>query len=330
MTATATRATLEIRDLKVRYGEVEAVRGAELSVNRGEIVAVIGESGSGKSSLALSAARLLPPGTAVEGEILLDGTDCLELTGPELAALRGDRIGYVPQDAMAALNPVMTIGRQVAEVFLLHRDLDRREATRLATEALDRVKIREPGKVMNLYPHQLSGGMRQRVLIAIAMALEPALLIADEPTTALDASVQAEIVSLIRELCRSAETAVLWVTHDMGVVAEIADSISVMYAGRIVESGPARDLFDDPRHPYTAALISTLADMNHGGHGQPLFEIPGQPAAANSPVPGCRFHPRCPNAGEICTSDDPAMSREGARAWACHFPCGPSGNGAAR
>jgi oligopeptide transport system ATP-binding protein len=235
-------------------------------------------------------------------------------------------LGYIAQDAMAALNPVMPVGRQVGELFLAHRGLSRRAAAAEAVEALARMRIPRPGAVARLFPHQLSGGMRQRVMIAMAVALSPPLLIADEPTTALDVSTQAEILSLVGELRAESNSGILWITHDMGVVAELADWVAVMYAGRIVEQGPVTDIFDHPAHPYTDGLLRTRRDLRTGVAGTPLFQVAGSPPALGTPLPGCAFQPRCPRASDVCQTQAPALAPvQGPQLAACHHPAaGPA------
>ena len=253
-------ALLDVTGLDVRYGSFAAVTDASLAIAQGTTLALVGESGSGKSSLALAVGRLLPPGgTIAGGSALVDGVDVVQLTGAELRRARGRLVGYLAQDSMAALNPVLRAGKQVAEVFEARDGVSRREASREAVEMLTQVGIQRPAAVARMYPHELSGGMRQRVMIAMALALRPQLLIADEPTTALDVTVQAEILALARELQDEHGVTFLWITHDMGVVAEIADAVAVMYGGRIVEQGAVGDVFENPAHPYTQALLASAS-----------------------------------------------------------------------
>jgi oligopeptide/dipeptide ABC transporter ATP-binding protein len=314
-------AALDARELRVGYGAGPAVRDASLRVEPGQVVALIGETGSGKSSLALAAARLLPASAEVSGGISIAGQDVTALGAAEFRRRRAALIGYIAQDAMAALNPVMPVGRQVGELFRAHRGLGRGAAAQQATEALARMRIPRPGDVARLFPHQLSGGMRQRVMIAMAMALSPPLLIADEPTTALDVSTQAEILSLVGELRTGSESGILWITHDMGVVAELADWVAVMYAGRIVEQGPVTAIFDGPAHPYTEGLLRTRADLRTGAAGTPLFQVAGSPPAPGTEPAGCAFAPRCPRSSAVCTTTAPELAPAGeARQAACHHP----------
>jgi oligopeptide/dipeptide ABC transporter ATP-binding protein len=315
-----TGAVLEVRNLDVSYNHHRAVHGASLDLEPGRVLALIGESGSGKTSLVLSIARLLPPSATVSGRIRLQGSDLLSMTREDFRRIRGSRIGFVPQDAMAALNPVMPVGRQVAEVFQTHERISRPKGHRRAVDALDRVQIAEPEAVAHLYPHQLSGGMRQRVMFAMAIALVPPVILADEPTTALDVSTQAEVVTLATHLCRELGSAMLWITHDMGVVAEVADAVAVMYAGRIVEYGAAEAIFDAPRHPYTHALLATLHDLRQGDRQRPLFQISGQPPSSRADIPGCPFHPRCPRVRDVCREVDPVLEPFGGTIAACHNP----------
>jgi peptide/nickel transport system ATP-binding protein len=325
-------AALEIDGLDVRYGAAHAVRGATLSVPAGQVVALIGETGSGKSSLALAAVRLLPRSASVTGRVSIAGTQVSSLGGAEFRAVRAGLVGCIAQDAMAALNPVMPVGRQVGEIFGKHRGLDRRAAGAAAVEALGSVQIAQPASVARLYPHQLSGGMRQRVMIAMAMALQPPLIVADEPTTALDVSTQAEILALIGALREQVSCGFLWITHDMGVVAELADSAAVMYAGRIVEHGPVREIFDAPAHPYTQGLLETRRDLRAGSAGAPLFQIPGSPPAPGEVGEGCPFAPRCPRVSQVCRSVNPELSGgstgrsdlAGGHQVACHHPAAAS------
>ena len=321
---------LEVTGLDVRYGPVHAVRDASLTVQAGQVVALIGETGSGKSSLALAAARLLPPAAAVTGRVAIAGTVVSELGGSEFRRTRARLVGCIAQDAMAALNPVVPVGRQVGELFAVHRGASRAEAAQAAVAALAAVEITSPAAVARLYPHQLSGGMRQRVMIAMAVALAPPLIVADEPTTALDVSTQAEILALIGDLRTRMRAGFLWITHDMGVVAELADWAAVMYAGRIVEQGPVQEIFDAPAHPYTEGLLATRRDLRSGPAGTPLFQIPGSPAAPGEVGAGCAFAPRCARASPVCASDDPALDPlgggpDGLHLAACHHPAASPG-----
>ena len=310
---------LVLDGIDVRYDGFAAVRGASISVSGGRTLALVGESGSGKSSLALAAARLLPPGTDVSGSIRVGDRELSELRGEDLRAARGRIVGYLAQDAMAALNPVMRVGRQVAEVFVRHENASSKQAAAKAVDLLRRVGIQGPEIVARKYPHELSGGMRQRVMIAIALALAPDVLIADEPTTALDVTVQAEILALVRELQTERELVVVWITHDMGVVAEIADEVAVMYGGRIVEHAPVAEVFARPLHPYTAALIGSAREEPGTPPKSQFVTIAGQPPIGDVP-PGCPFHPRCPIAVPRCSTDSPAIRELGVgHTVACHL-----------
>lgn len=311
---------LSIRDLEVSYGNVVAVRRASLAVDAGEVLALTGETGSGKTSVAHSVVGLLPASARTAGSITVAGQPILGLRRRELRQTRGSVMSFIPQDAMAALNPVLTVRRQVAEIFEAHRGSSRATARAAAVQALERVRLQNPEAVSRLYPHQLSGGMRQRVMIAMALALEPALIVADEPTTALDVSTQAEILALIRELRTELGAAILWITHDMGVVAELADTVAVMYAGQIVEIDSSRRLLAEPRHPYTSALLRTRDDLLSGHPGDPLYQIRGTPPSPQAGLTGCWFHPRCEFADQICREADPGLAASQGAAVACHHP----------
>lgn len=311
---------LSIRDLQVSYRNVVAVRRASLAVDAGEVLALTGETGSGKTSVAHSVVGLLPASARTAGSITVAGQPILGLRRRELRQTRGSVMSFIPQDAMAALNPVLTVRRQVAEIFEAHRGSSRTTARTAAVQALERVRLQNPEAVSRLYPHQLSGGMRQRVMIAMALALEPALIVADEPTTALDVSTQAEILALIRELRTELGAAILWITHDMGVVAELADTVAVMYAGQIVEIDSSRRLLAEPRHPYTSALLRTRDDLLSGHPGDPLYQIRGTPPSPQAGLTGCWFHPRCEFADQICREADPGLAASQGAAVACHHP----------
>jgi oligopeptide/dipeptide ABC transporter ATP-binding protein len=312
---------LEIRDLETRFiteaGILRAVDGVSFSLSRGEILGLVGESGCGKSMTALSIMRLVPPpGTIVSGQILLEGRDLLTMSPEQIRLLRGERISMVFQEPMSALNPVFTVGDQVAEILKVHRGIAGGTAMDKAISLLERVGIPDPGKRIKEYPHQMSGGMQQRALIAMAVACEPDVLIADEPTTALDVTVQAQILRLMEELILESNSGALLITHDLGVVAEITDRVCVMYAGAIVEMSSVEDLFEDPQHPYTIGLIESLPTP-----GRREFKaIPGAvPDLVNLPK-GCRFHPRCPRAQQICLEKEPDLDGSGIRGVRCYFP----------
>ena len=299
---------LRVEDLtttfKIPRGVVRAVDHVSFELRRGETLGIVGESGSGKSMTALSILRLVqPPGEIGGGPISFNGrSDLLELSERDMRRIRGAEIGFIFQEPMTALNPVYTIGDQIAEALRVHGRGTRAEARTKSVELLEAVKIPEPERRLRDYPHQLSGGMRQRVLIAIALACQPQLLIADEPTTALDVTIQAEILDLLHEMKERFHLALLLITHDLGVVAGHADRVAVMYAGKLVEQGPMRQIFESPKHPYTQGLLDSIPG---GAPGQRLRAIDGAvPNLANLP-PGCAFEPRCPKRFELCTSAPP-------------------------
>lgn len=302
---------LQIKDLRVHFhlpaGCLQAVGGVDLKLAPGETLGLVGESGCGKTVTALSILRLIqcPPGE-VSGEILFAGKNLLNLPEAQLRDIRGDRIAMVFQEPMTALNPVFTIGEQVAEVLRQHRGLSRREALRKAAQALGRVGLPDPSRRLNHYPHQLSGGLRQRVLIAMALALNPELLIADEPTTALDVTIQAQILALLKSLKDQLGLAVLFITHNLGIVAQTADRVAVMYAGLLVEEAPTRKLFQNPSHPYTRGLLDSVPKLDfHHPPGATLPAIAGQVPNLYEPPAGCLFQERCPQAMPRCTEPPP-------------------------
>jgi len=289
-----------------RRGVIHAVDAISFEVGRGEIVALVGESGCGKSATAYSILRLIAePGRISGGEIRFEGVDLLTLDDAAIRDIRGNRIAMVFQEPMSSLNPVQRIGDQVAESLIQHRLADRAGAWAAAGELLRRVNIPDPQARLRDYPHQFSGGMRQRVMIAIAMACSPRLIIADEPTTALDVTVQAQILDLLRAAVQADDTGLLLITHNLAVVARYADRVNVMYGGRIVESAPADDLFADPRHPYTVGLLNSVPTLEQSD-GQALVPIQGQPFDPLRRPTGCSFHPRCPKATERCRTQAPA------------------------
>jgi oligopeptide/dipeptide ABC transporter ATP-binding protein len=311
------RPVLEIQDLKTQFftpgGIVRAVDGVSWSVRRGETLGVVGESGCGKSVTALSVLRLVadPPGRIVGGGIRFDGTNLLDLTETQMEDIRGNDVSMIFQEPMTSLNPLLTVGRQIGEAIALHRGLSRRDAGDEAVEMLRRVHIPEPERRAHAYPHQLSGGMRQRVMIAMAVSCDPKVLIADEPTTALDVTIQAQILDLMRELQDRLGTAIVLITHDMGIVAENADRVVVMYAGRKVEEASARELFECPGHPYTKGLLGSIPNLEaaaHAGGRRPrLNEIRGMvPSLADLPE-GCSFAPRCALATAECRAAYPPL-----------------------
>jgi peptide/nickel transport system ATP-binding protein len=301
---------LTVRDLSVSFetrdGSVRAVNDVTFSLEAGRVLALLGESGSGKS-VTLRAILGLHQGanSRVSGEVLVKGRDVNRLDERAREELRGGVVSLVFQEPMTALDPVYTIGAQIAETLVQHRDLDRAAARRRARELLDLVQVPSPERCLASYPHEISGGMRQRAMIAIALACEPELLLADEPTTALDVTVQAQILWLLRDLQKRLDLAVIFVTHDLGVAAEIADDAAVMYAGRIVEQAPIRELFRRPAHPYTAGLMQ--ATVRRGQKGRPLVPIAGVPPNLAALPPGCAFAPRCPGVLAICTTTTPSF-----------------------
>ena len=302
---------LEVKNLQTHFptrnGLVRAVDGVSCYLDAGELLGVVGESGCGKSITALSIMRLIaPPGKIVGGEITFDGKDLLHLSEAQMRAIRGDDIAMIFQDPMTSLNPVFTVGEQIAEALRLHRRLSRKAARAAAIEAMREVSIPDPARRADDYPHQLSGGMRQRVMIAMALACDPKLLIADEPTTALDVTIQAQILELLEELRRHRELAVLLITHDLGVVAEVADRVAVMYTGRVVEESSVAELFARPKHPYTEGLLRSVPKLTitEVGKAERLETIEGVvPSPTNLP-PGCHFAPRCPYRMPRCTEEE--------------------------
>lgn len=313
---------LTVRGLSVDFGtgddRLRAVREVDLSLQRGELLALLGESGSGKSVTARAIMGLTDPGATVRAtEMRLGDTDLLTATARSRRALRGRRMALVLQDALSALNPVLSIGDQIGELFRVHEGSSRRLARRRAVEMLALVGISDPARRVEQHPHQFSGGMRQRILIAMAIALEPELLIADEPTTALDVTVQAQILELLDRLRQQLGMGVLLITHDLGVVSEVADRLAVMYAGRIVETGTAATVLDGARHPYTAALLRSVPQVED--HGRDLLTIPGSPPSPAQVPAGCSFHPRCVMAIDRCRTDRPLLRVvESGRTSACH------------
>src|SRR5438105_7054447 len=302
---------LEVNNLQTHFptraGLVRAVDGVSFYVDRGELLGVVGESGCGKSITALSVMRLISaPGRIVGGEIIFDGKNLLALSDERMRAIRGDDIAMIFQDPMTSLNPVYTVGEQIAEALRLHRKLSRKQAREATIEAMKEVSIPDPVRRVDDYPHQLSGGMRQRVMIAMALACDPKLLIADEPTTALDVTIQAQILELLNELRRTRELGVLLITHDLGVVAEVADRVAVMYTGRIVEESPVEELFARPKHPYTEGLLRSVPKLTEAEVKkiERLQTIEGTvPKPTNLPA-GCHFAPRCPHRMPRCTEGD--------------------------
>ena len=308
--------TLVVEDLVTWYlterGPIHAVDGVSLAVQRGETLALVGESGCGKSATALSIMRLIPspPGLIMSGRVLLEGRNLLELPEPDMCKVRGGDVSMIFQEPMTSLNPVYTVGFQVAEAILVHHKVSEREADKRAVELLDRVGIASPARRAKDFPHQMSGGMRQRVMIAMALAANPKVLIADEPTTALDVTIQSQILDLIRQLQQELNMGVLLITHDFGIVAEVADRVAVMYAGQIVEEGSTGALLECPTHPYTRGLISSVPKMDDPT-GTMLYSIEGASPNLLDPPTGCRFAPRCGEARPECRECQPELESTG-------------------
>ncbi|HEY4163943.1 MAG TPA: oligopeptide/dipeptide ABC transporter ATP-binding protein [Dongiaceae bacterium] len=313
---------LTVSDLTVQFklphGWVTAVDRVSFDLRQGEVVGIVGESGSGKSQILLSLMGLLASNGKSSGSAVFDGKEILNRSGPELDKIRGSAMSMIFQDPMTSLNPYMRVSDQLTEVLTAHQGKSKSEAFEIAVQMLDRVRIPEARRRIRFYPHEFSGGMRQRVMIAMALLCKPTLLFADEPTTALDVTVQAQILELIAELARDLRTAVAIVTHDLGVIARLCDRVIVLYGGRIMEQGTIDDIFYDPRHPYTKGLLASTPRLDEKVHGA-LKTIPGQPRAAMGDLPGCPFEPRCPLKVARCKVEMP-MLREGqtGRAVACH------------
>lgn len=306
---------LSLRDLRTYFlskrGEVRAVDGVSYSISKGEILGLVGESGSGKSVTALSILRLVPspPGKIVGGQIMFDGMDLLALSKSEMKKIRGGRISMIFQEPMRSLNPVFTIGEQISEAIRLHQGLKKKEALERSIEMLKMVGIPSPKRRIKDYPHELSGGMRQRVMIAMALSCHPDLLISDEPTTALDVTIQAQILELMGDLKQKLGMAILLITHNLGIVAETAQRVVVMYAGKIMEEAPTLQLFENPLHPYTRGLQRSIPEIGqkYRSSNRKLQEIPGVVPDLHQLPHGCRFHPRCPEADERCKLEEPEM-----------------------
>jgi oligopeptide transport system ATP-binding protein len=321
---TSVNTLLDVRDLHVEFrtreGIAKAVNGVSYSVDAGETLAVLGESGSGKSVTAQAIMGILdtPPGFVRKGEIVFKGTDLLRMSGSERRKVRGAQMAMIFQDALSALNPVLSVGDQLGEMFVVHRGVSVKDAKAKAVELMDRVRIPAARERVGQYPHQFSGGMRQRIMIAMAIALEPELIIADEPTTALDVTVQAQVMELLAELRRELRMGLILITHDLGVVADVADKIAVMYAGRIVETAPVHEIYRHPAHPYTKGLLESIPRLDQ--KGRQLYAIKGLPPSLLRIPPGCAFHPRCPLAQQVCRTDEPPLYEAGpGRRSACHF-----------
>ena len=320
-------ALLEVENLQTHFrtpdGVNRAVDGVSFHVAEGETLAIVGESGCGKSVTAMSILRLIPePPGRIAGTIRFGDRDLLSLSDKEMRDIRGNDISMIFQEPMTSLNPVLTIGRQIGETLRLHQGLSRSDAEKRAVEMLTLVGIPEPRRRVGEYPHQLSGGMRQRVMIAMALACNPKLLIADEPTTALDVTIQAQILGLMADLKRRVGAAIMLITHDLGVVAEVAERVMVMYAGRKVEEAPVRELFGNPRHPYTQGLLGAVPKIGSSLSGEQtrLSEIPGLVPSLKARIPGCVFAGRCPKVQDVCREVAPALEMKGANHLAaCHF-----------
>ncbi len=319
--AAAAPKLLDVRDLRVRFrtdsGEVAAVNDVGFALDSGETIGIVGESGSGKSQILMAIMGLLAKNGEATGRVMLRGEEILGKDEAGLDRLRGQVMSMIFQDPMTSLNPFLRVSTQLTEVLVKHRGMTRTEALARAIEMLDRVAIPDAARRIRLYPHEFSGGMRQRVMISMALLCQPALLFADEPTTALDVTVQAQILDLLKELTRTMGTAVVLVTHDLGVVASICDRVIVLYGGRIMESGPVDDIFADPLHPYTRGLLASMPRLDERSHGT-LATIAGQPPSLARETPGCPFAPRCALAEPVCRDARPEIQRRDARTLACH------------
>ncbi|MBD1370886.1 ABC transporter ATP-binding protein [Hazenella sp. IB182357] len=301
---------LDVKDLHVSFntfnGEVQAVRGVTFDVTKGETVAIVGESGCGKSVTSQTIMRLIPnpPGFIKEGQIVFEGQDLAQYSEKQMEKVRGNDIAMIFQDPMTSLNPTMTVGRQITEGLIQHQNMSKQEAHEKAIEMLRLVGIPSPESRIKQYPHQFSGGMRQRAMIAIALACQPKLLIADEPTTALDVTIQAQIIDLMKDLQNKIDTSIILITHDLGVVADIADRVVVMYAGKVIETGKLDEIFYQPKHPYTWGLLASMPRLDQDDNTE-LLPIPGSPPNLLNPPPGCPFAARCPHAMKVCTEQMP-------------------------
>jgi oligopeptide transport system ATP-binding protein len=300
---------IHVRDLSVRFatgdGQVHAVNGINFSLDAGQTLGIVGESGSGKSQSVLAMMGLLAKNGSSTGQVLYENADLLTMSADKLNQIRGNRVAMIFQDPMTSLNPYLTVERQMTEVLQFHKGMDRQTARAKSVRMLDAVKIPDATQRINTYPHEFSGGMRQRVMIAMALLCEPQLLIADEPTTALDVTVQAQILTLLRELQRDFGTAIVLITHDLGVVAGLCDKVMVLYGGRVMEQGDAEDIFYHPSHPYTVGLLGAIARLDQSNIS--LRAIPGAPPNMSRPLPGCPFQPRCALALPQCRVDHPAL-----------------------
>ena len=311
---------LDVKNLNIGFnlsdGFRQAIHNVSFSLKRGETLALVGESGCGKTISTMSILQLLPENAVIQsGEIIFNGENLLKLNQKQMQQIRGKKIGLIPQDPMTSLNPLYTIGNQLLEIIELHQGLRGKEAFDVAVQALERVKIPDAADKMKAYPHEFSGGMKQRVIIAMALACKAELIIADEPTTALDVTVQAQIMEILRDIKAKYNLSLILITHDLGIVAENADKIAVMYAGRIVEYAGVKELFQSPKHPYTKALLNVILDINTDR----VETIDGQPPSITDDIKGCPFHPRCSYCMEICTQNDPALRNVEDSMAACHL-----------
>ncbi|HWI53582.1 MAG TPA: ABC transporter ATP-binding protein [Symbiobacteriaceae bacterium] len=297
---------------KTYAGMVQAVRNVNLTVHEGEVLAIVGESGSGKSVTMMSVMRLLAKNAVVKGKAIFNGTDLLTISNKEMSKIRGREISMVFQDPMTGLNPTLTIGTQMREGIMLHMGLNKSEANKRAIELLDKVGVPEAERRLTQYPHEFSGGMRQRVMIALGLACNPRLIIADEPTTALDVTIQAQILELMKQLKKEMNTAIILITHNLGVVAGMADRVAVMYGGRVCEVGTCHQIFHEPKHPYTWALLKAIPRLDESNEDKRrLASIAGSPPNMLKPPGGCPFHPRCAHAMNVCTQEAPEMTELG-------------------
>ncbi|SKC38695.1 oligopeptide transport system ATP-binding protein [Maledivibacter halophilus] len=303
---------LEVKDLRTHFythdGLVPAVDGVSFNIRKGETLCIVGESGSGKSVTAMSVLKLvpIPPGKYVSGEVIFNGEDLLKKSNEEMRKIRGNDIAMIFQEPMTSLNPVFTVGNQICETVMLHQGLNKGEAMKVAVEMLRKVGIPSPEKRVKEYPHQLSGGMRQRVMIAMALSCNPTLLIADEPTTALDVTIQAQILDLMRKMKKETHSSIMFITHDLGVVAEMADRVVVMYGGKIVEEGSVEEIFNDAKHPYTKGLLKSIPTLK-GKRKEDLYVIEGMVPSMYKLPRGCKFNPRCEYAMDICKNKEPSL-----------------------
>ncbi|MEH7442801.1 ABC transporter ATP-binding protein [Bacillus sp. JJ1122] len=324
-------ALLEMKNLKTYFKRnktvIPAVDGVDLVINKGETVALVGESGSGKSITSLSIMRLIPnpPGEIVDGQINFEGIDLTKLSEDEMCKIRGNDISMIFQEPMTSLNPVLTIGEQITEVLTYHQNLNKTTAKKKAIEMLEMVGFSRANEIVNDYPHRLSGGMRQRVMIAMAMSCNPKLLIADEPTTALDVTIQAQILDLMKDLSKKFDTSILIITHDLGVVSEVADRVIVLYAGQVVEEALVEELFEEPLHPYTVGLMGSIPSIDEDRAR--LISIEGNVPSPEKLPPGCRFAPRCPHAFNRCYAEMPQLEiKSGNRSVRCFLQDGKEVN----